>query len=60
VELYDVTATYWLQGHHIGHPQGSNYEPQHLNLEEVVRKRGLTDEAVGVAATDGVEVGNYS
>jgi hypothetical protein len=50
-----VAATYHRQGLHLVHPHGSNYEPQHLNLEEVVRNRGLTVEAVGVVATDDVE-----
>jgi hypothetical protein len=46
------------QGFHLAHPHGSNYEPQHLNLEEVVRKGGLTGEVVRVAATDSIEGGN--
>jgi hypothetical protein len=53
--FYSVAATYHRQGLHLVHPHGSNYEPQHLNLEEVVRNRGLTVEAVGVVATDDVE-----
>jgi hypothetical protein len=36
----------------------ANYEPQHSNQEEVVRKSGLTGEVVGVDAIDGVEGGN--
>jgi hypothetical protein len=58
-ELYDGAAAYRRQGLHLRHTHGSNYEPQYLNLEEVVGKRGLTSEAIGVAATDGVEGGNY-
>jgi hypothetical protein len=45
-------------GFHPAPPHGSSYEPQHLNLDEVTAKRGLTGEAVGAAATDDVERGN--
>jgi hypothetical protein len=45
---------------HLGHPHGYSYEPQHLNLEEVSRKWGPTDEAVGAVATDIVEGRNNS
>jgi hypothetical protein len=57
-ELYGVATTYRRQGFHLAHPHGSSYEPQHLNLEEVAGKWGLTGEAVGVAAIDGVIDGN--
>jgi hypothetical protein len=43
---------------YLAHPHGSNYEPQHLNLEEVAEKRGLTGEAVRAVANDDVECGN--
>jgi hypothetical protein len=43
------------QGFHLGHPHGSSYELQHLNIEEVARNRDLTGEAVRAIATDGVE-----
>jgi hypothetical protein len=46
------------QGFHLAHPNGSSYELQHLNLEEVAGKRGLTGEAVKAVATDDVEGGN--
>jgi hypothetical protein len=48
------------QGFHLGHPHGSSYEPQHLNLEEVAENRDLTGAAVGAVATDGVDGGNCS
>jgi hypothetical protein len=46
------------QGFHLAHPHGSSYEPQHLNLEEVAGKRGLTGEAVRAVATDVIKGGN--
>jgi hypothetical protein len=58
-ELYGAAAAYRRQGLHLGHPHGSNYETQYLNLEEVVVKRGLTDEAIGAVATNDVDGGNY-
>jgi hypothetical protein len=48
------------QGFHLSHPHGSCCEKQHLNLAEVARNRGLIDEAVGAALTDGVEDRNSS
>jgi hypothetical protein len=46
------------QGLHLDHPHGSNYKPQHQNLEEVAGERVHIDEAVGAAATDDVDGGN--
>jgi hypothetical protein len=46
------------QGFHPGHPHGSIYEPQHLNLEEVAGKGVLTIKAVGAASTNDVKGGN--
>jgi hypothetical protein len=46
------------QGFHLGHPHGSSYEPQHLNVEEVAGNMGLIDEAVEAAATDDDVGGN--
>jgi hypothetical protein len=57
-ELYDAAMAYRRQGFHLAHPHGSSNKPQHLNLEEVVEKRCLNDEVVGVVATDDVEGGN--
>jgi hypothetical protein len=54
---HTVTA-HQRQGFHLAHPHGSSYEPQHLNLEVVVGRRGLTSKAVRVVVTDGVEGGN--
>jgi hypothetical protein len=38
--------------------QASPYTPLHLNLHEVAGKGVLTGEAVGAAATDGIDGGN--
>jgi hypothetical protein len=60
LELYGAVMAYRRQGLHLGHPHSYNYELQHLNIEEVVGKTGLTGEVVGVSVTNGVEGGNYS
>jgi hypothetical protein len=46
----------WREGFCPNHSHGSNYELQHLTLEEVAGRRGLTSEADGAVVTDGVEV----
>jgi hypothetical protein len=55
---YGMATAYQQQGFHLAHPHGSSYEPERLNPEEVSGKRGLTGEAVGVVATNGVDGGN--
>jgi hypothetical protein len=42
------------------HLHGSDYKPPHRELEEAARGVVLTGEALGAAATDGVDGGNGS
>jgi phage gp16-like protein len=58
MELYGTVTAHRRQGFHLAHTHGTIYEPQHLNLEEVARKRGLTGEVVRAVTTDGVNGGN--
>jgi hypothetical protein len=53
----DVSVAEQRRGLQLGHPLGSLYKRQHEELREGGQNGVLTDEAVGVAAADGVEGG---
>jgi hypothetical protein len=58
--LNGVVKHHWRWGLRQGHHHYSGYTSLHQDLDKVAEKGVLTGEAVGVAATNGVEGGNGS